>query len=336
MKKILLYMTDFYKYYKDISKALEKKGYEVHWIKDRVDRTFFDRVKLRVNCEALADKSFSQLKNNLERVKSTNFSKVIIIFGGKYIRIRHVEYLKQLYSSAEFVYYAWDSLKFFPKIADILPYFDRIYSFDKNDCSKFGMEFLPLFYTFFKENNVNTKYDYCSVMTFSREKVENYDIIKELLPENSNGYQFLYLPYKSTYFFNKIFYRKLFKKYRMKDFNFKPLSREENDNIINESKVVLDCPLKGQNGLTIRTFNALAHKKKLITTNANILDFDFYCDDNILIIDDNTQQIPLSFFKTPFNEKFALSQMYSIDSFVDVLLGLKKFEYNHKIKEENK
>ena len=45
--------------------------------------------------------------------------------------------------------------------------------------------------------------------------------------------------------------------------------------IFKKSRAVLDIPIAGQNGLTMRTFECLAMKKKIVTTNENIKQYAF-------------------------------------------------------------
>ena len=45
----------------------------------------------------------------------------------------------------------------------------------------------------------------------------------------------------------------------------------------------MDSAQDGQNGLTIRVIEALGAKKKIITTNQDIVNYDFYCPENIYI-----------------------------------------------------
>lgn len=61
--------------------------------------------------------------------------------------------------------------------------------------------------------------------------------------------------------------------------------------------------------------------KKLITTNASIVNYDFYNKKNILIINRENPQIDISFFSTPY-EKInpEIYKKYSLSSWIlDVL-----------------
>ena len=52
-----------------------------------------------------------------------------------------------------------------------------------------------------------------------------------------------------------------------------------------ESDIIVDIPRSNQSGLTVRTLEALFYNKKLVTSNGSIRDYSFYCDSNILILD---------------------------------------------------
>lgn len=66
----------------------------------------------------------------------------------------------------------------------------------------------------------------------------------------------------------------------------------------------------------MRTFEALAMNTKLITSNINVAEYEFFTPNNIFIVDSNTSEIPLSFFSTPFDMQFQISEKYSLFYFL--------------------
>lgn len=67
------------------------------------------------------------------------------------------------------------------------------------------------------------------------------------------------------------------------EFHFESLKGEEMNAIYSDSRCVLDSAQAGQLGLTIRVLEALGAKKKLITTNEDIINYDFYKPENIYV-----------------------------------------------------
>ena len=116
---------------------------------------------------------------------------------------------------------------------------------------------------------------------------------------------------------HRITYKKL-EKY----FTLSSLNRDQCLDILKKSKAVIDCPIPNQNGLTMRTFEALALNTKLITTNKNIKEYEFYTENNIYVVDDETEAIPTDFFIKPFDNNYRLDESYSIGSFVGKLMDI--------------
>ena len=70
----------------------------------------------------------------------------------------------------------------------------------------------------------------------------------------------------------------------------------------------------------MRTFEALSLGIKIVTTNKDIVNYDFYNPQNIFIVEDENTLIPEDFFDTPFDNSFSMKG-YSINQFVIKLLA---------------
>ena len=67
----------------------------------------------------------------------------------------------------------------------------------------------------------------------------------------------------------------------------------------------------------MRTFETLASRKKLITTNASIVKYPFFDAQNILIIDRNQVEIPVEFFQSQFRELNPIDlEMLSLETWI--------------------
>ena len=72
---------------------------------------------------------------------------------------------------------------------------------------------------------------------------------------------------------------------------------------LKKCKIVLDLQRPKQKGLSFRVFESLAFNKKLITLNKEILKYDFYNSQNILVIKDLKHiDIPNSFLKSDYKK----------------------------------
>ena len=92
--------------------------------------------------------------------------------------------------------------------------------------------------------------------------------------------------------------------------------------MIYSSMAMLELRQKKQGGLSFRAIEALGMKKKLITTCMEIKEYDFYDENNILVISEDNPIIDVDFFKTPYKEIDKKTyEKYSLDSWVRQVLS---------------
>ena len=165
------------------------------------------------------------------------------------------------------------------------------------------------------------KYDVSFIGTIHSDRYKVVKALKKIVAHKClNGYWYCYLQSKFIYHFYKAT-KDEFSDSQIEDFKFEKKDSSEIADIVNQSKSVLDIQHPNQTGLTMRTIEMIGMNKKLITTNASIVNYDFYNKKNILIIDRDNPQIDVSFFSTP-SEKLnpEIYQKYSLSSWIlDVL-----------------
>ena len=309
-------MVNFYSYKDAIVNEMEKNGYSVDW--------FSDTIKLNV-AESLFSLVFPIYKRKKfdryfkKTISNKKYDLVVIVFGGFYFREKHISILREAYQGTPIVYYAWDSVKNFPHTEELIKSCDKAFTFDEDDAKHYSIPLLPLFYIEKASLEREKKYKISIIATLFNKKIESINKVVRFTESIDNKYVFLKVKSKLHAIEMRIKNDGSFKGIK-KYCSYQALSHREMIDVFEQSIAVVDFPIPNQTGLTIRTFEALALKCKVITTNANIKNYDFYTPNNILIIDDSTKEIPSSFFDTPFDESKALGEKYSIDSFVKTLL----------------
>ena len=127
------------------------------------------------------------------------------------------------------------------------------------------------------------KYDFLFVGTAHPKK---YKYISKMSAQLKKVYprQFIYFyyPSKLVFYYRKIMNREL-RHAKVNEFHYTPLKGEDMHEKYVNSKCILDSAQEGQLGLTIRVMEALGAKKKLITTNEDIVNYDFYKPENIYV-----------------------------------------------------
>ena len=328
MKKLLLIMPKFFDYPEVISEELKGMGYEVDFYDDRPSTKGIVKAIIRVKKDLLNGYIHKYFNSMMMKVSKKKYDVVFLISGQSLSFSKEMlAELKKSQSQAKFVLYQWDSMKNFPYIGEMHEFFDRMFSFDKEDCRKYSaLQFLPLFYSKKYEHigmstNSEYQYDFSFVGTAHPKKYKYIRLmssqLKEVYPKQ---YIYFFFPSKIVYYYRKL-RNPEFKNTNISEFHFTPLKGKELDRLIEESRCILDSSQDGQRGLTIRVFEALGAKKKLITTNEDVKHYDFYKPENVYIYQGRFDYDSV-FFKSDFVElDDAIYRKYSLLTWLKCCLG---------------
>lgn len=220
-----------------------------------------------------------------------------------------------------FTAYYWDSAQRIKRKQEILHFFDKIYSFDKVDVKAFNLEFITNYifetkplnenpkYLFFNISGNDDDYRYKQLKQFANyliSKKWNYNFISVFHKPNKDRYQHAITIAKSPV---KVIDTVIFV--------------DEVIKLIEECKILVEFQRKQQIGLSFRVFEALGAKKKLITNNPDIVNYDFYNPQNIFIIDEENPIVPDEFVNSPYAEvPQAIVDKYHIDTWVKTVFNL--------------
>lgn len=318
-KKILFLSWSFYQYPQKIIEILEKNGAEVHYCNSAPTDNFV-RMKIFKKIRYIKDKYYSRLITELQ---DECFDYIFLINAATFPKY-FIEELSLSHKSSIKILYSWDSLKVFPHTLEVYDYFDKVFSFDKCDTEEHQeIQFLPLFYCddlYDKQMDDDIMYDFSFVGFGHTDRYHFIKAIENICKREGYNYIFkLYLPSKLHYLRGK-YITKIFSEARMKDFIFIPLSQEEIRQITDHTRIVLDLELTSQSGLTMRTIETHGMRKKLITTNQHIKEYDFYNENNILVVDRKHPDIPRSFIESDYQElPEDIYTKYSLSSWIETI-----------------
>lgn len=328
-KHIMLIAPVLFDYYKKMQEELELLGFSVDYVCDAPSNSNISKALGRINKKFILSATKKHFKNNvLSKSKEKSYDYILIIAGMTFsFNEDMIKQLKLSQSEAQFILYQWDAEDNLPNITAIHKYFDRIYTFDRIDCiNKSFYNFLPLFYVREYREIAGTSdekvYDCVYIGTAHPKKYKHInlisDSIKQIMP---NQFIYHYMPSKLKFWYHKLFAPE-FKKARLSDFNYNKLSYAETLEKIRQTDCVLDASQEGQKGLTIRTIECLGSKKKLITANEDVINYDFYDEQNILIFKDNIDYNS-KFFNTPYKEiDSEIYEKYSLKNWLKTILQI--------------
>lgn len=324
-KNILLISPVYFNYYKEMISSLENMGAIVDWYDERPSNNFFVKSILRVNENLIKSNLESYYDKIIEKIKDKRY-KYILIIKPEGIPVSSINKIKKMNPDAKVVMMLWDSIANNKAAIEKIKYADKVFSFDKNDCEKYKLTFRPLFYIEKYSDIANSKVKYEQDLLFvGTVHSDRYKILMNLknkLEEQGHScYFYMYIPYKIFYRVRKVLFNE-FSGSSIDEFKFKPLSQGEIVDLVRKSRVVLDIQHPKQTGLTMRTIEMLGADKKILTTNNDIINYDFYNKDNIQLVDRDISDLDFRFFHTKYNKvPKEIKHNYSLESWLLELLN---------------
>ncbi|MCO5947246.1 hypothetical protein [Mucilaginibacter flavidus] len=281
---------------------LEEFGATVKWYDDRPSNNFLSKALIRINKNFIKKKIFNYYKAIIEQIKIDNLHFDYVFFlNPEAISVTSLRQLKIGLPGAKFILYMWDSFKNRKTTAELMPFFDNKFTFDPRDAQNFGLKLRPLFYIdlYSAKGNGKLKYDLLFIGTAHTDRYKLLDKIRNQFSDKFIIKEYFFLGSKMLFWAKKII-EKDFRNVSYGNISFSPLTHKNNSELVQQSKAVLDINHPGQLGLTMRTFEVLGSGRKLITTNADVVNYDFYNKNNILIIDRLNPVIDKQFLLAPF------------------------------------
>jgi hypothetical protein len=211
--------------------------------------------------------------------------------------------------TSNFIAYYWDSMVFFQRKKQILFFFDKVYSFDNQDCKENGFELLTNFYYYEPEPVEPDKMVFC-ISHLEKRRFQLFNEMGKFLEENQITFRFLTKQSK-----NKL-------KSPYIEYLEETIPYAEMLQLLNHYGVILDITKPLQNGLSFRIFESMGMNKKIITNNSSVMEYDFYNPNNILVVDFDNLSIPKTFFETSFEPiDETIKQKYHLKSFVKTIVN---------------
>ncbi|ASM52811.1 hypothetical protein PNIG_a0501 [Pseudoalteromonas nigrifaciens] len=300
-KTIVLIAPTVFGFYQHIKIALEKLDINVCVI----DELPYSRYPL---IRKLFLKLPKQLKSHIFRAYILNLKSTccdtLFLIRGELFTFDILNDLEFKFAPKNRVMYQWDFEKNLPLLKQQIPYFNRVFTFDKDDSNKLNLTHKPLFFNplhqAYAKNNIKEKYLVSFVGTHHSDRYEFSQLFLKLNPKLAKQSLIYLLRSKMSFFLNKYIKQNKLGGISFSEIKSRPLTEIETLEVLSASRAILDIHQPGQQGLTIRTFEALGLQKKLITTNPQVKKYDFYNPNNILVVDRGNPVVPDSFMNTPY------------------------------------
>jgi len=313
--------------------SLDNWGYNEYIVKElktfkniEVNHINFD--KLRYNYPTIFHKIFNFFLKNLfnsslkrkhlnkiilSKIKDLGYQDKILVIKSEFLSIKTIKELKK--NTSQLIAFYNDNIQRCPRIKVVYPYFDVNYSFEKKDALKYNFNFITNYiyhkHLQYKPNILaKTEFEVFNISSLGKRNTSIEKIALALDKIHAN-YKIILVGKKEYIPKGEVIYQS------------EKIDIEGVNDYISKSRTLLDVHRIGQSGLTFRVMDSLAFHKKLITTNPDIINYDFYNPNNILVVDAEKVEIPKTFFETNY-EKIPenIVDNYTINSWVKTVFQL--------------
>lgn len=313
-----------------IKNELTIQGYHVIDL-SRINNNFkYPNISTRIN--NLFHKTFLNDKKYKSKVRSKVITANLIEELEKHQNINYalfirpdlfpLDFFKSVKSKfSKIVGYHWDGMNRYPDVMDYIPYFNDFFVFDpldlKSNINIVGCTNFYLSRIVSRLNSVGNTGAF-SINSYQKDKIKPLTEIKRTLESIS-------IP------LNFIIYSK--NKREIKEANelgFETSSfmttYQENLNHVLSSSLLIDVQIQSQSGLSFRIFESIGYDKKLITTNKDVANYEFYDPNNILIWNNQSAQECLAFYRSPYRPlPKEVKEKYALDNWIKFVLKLGNF-----------
>lgn len=323
-QRVLFIGPVFFGYETEIIKALRAIGAEVDFLPDRPFTSSIMKALTRFQRNLVVPHMNKQFRQRITEFGRSHYDYVFVV-QGEGLSTTLLREMRTSFPGARFVWYLWDSLRNKRALVPNLSAFDQCFTFDRDDSRAYGMGYRPLFYLneFGTVQQETPRFHLSFVGTAHSDRYKVVASIERSLPDSVNFYRYLYLQAPWVYWAHKTA-NPAFRGAKQRDFSFLPLKKDEVRQIFSDSLAVLDIEHPKQTGLTMRTFETLGARKKLVTTNRSVVDEDFYDPNNVLVVERGRPlTVPPAFFDSPYVDLASeIYRRYSIDAWLAEILNV--------------
>lgn len=321
-QRVLFIAPRFFGYEAAIRQELERRGAQVDWLPDRPFDTPVQKAVTRLVPAAVLPMANRLYRRMLPAYGARHYDLVFVV-NGQTLSLEMLREIRRSFPTAKTVLYAWDSIENRRGIAGNLGEFDATFSFDPVCSRLFGMHLRPLFFSpgFNRPATADFDHHLSFIGTVHSDRYAVVSCLRDSLPADIRAYWYLYLQAPWVYHAYRLV-KPAMRRAPIQEFSFVPLDKATVQQVFARSRAVIDIEHPLQRGLTMRTLETLGARKKLVTTNRHVVEYDFYRPGNVCVIDRRAPVIPADFLHSPYEELDpALYERYSIAGWLDELLS---------------
>ena len=226
-------------------------------------------------------------------------------------------FLRQIkQKSRQMVNYQWDGMARFAAAQSQIALFDRFYAFDPNDIAQ-NPQLLPAT-SFYFDHLPPAPTTHPSIYFLGAHRSDRIAPIVQFCQHAEQA------GWTLNFQIARDGAQNIEQHYPVSNIQFhNGISYQQNLDYAQSSSILADFVISTHKGLSLRTFEAIGYRKKLITTNAEVQKYDFYHPNNIFIWDGKTLDGLDQFIATPYQDIApAIHEKYSFGNWIRYVLNI--------------
>ncbi len=302
-----------------IKEELERRGAKVDEYDERPSEDAYMKIIIRLFKKKIPQIFDRYIRRVVKINEGKNYDYILICRGEAFTPLT-INTLREAFPNAKVILYLWDVMHCCA-MDDVLSACDKVMSFDPEDAKAHNIGFRPTFFVndYLKvKDTTEYKYDLEFICTLYHPRHKMVKRLRKLFANQGlKFYTYLYVPGFIRFLQESLMH---FPFYNIRQVSFKPISIPGTIEVLNDTRCILDINPPYQVSLSTRAHEALAARRKYITTNPHIKDYDYYNPQNILVIDINNPVIPKEFLESQFIEiDKNIVYKYSVAGLIDDL-----------------
>lgn len=301
-KTFLLMMPDYSDFPDLFLKNLEKEGFAAFLITDNPSKFKYKGVEKIINFfqkTFFKNKEYKRelvkkhkLQEYYKKIEVLNEVDYALVIRPDQFPISVIQLLKK--KTKKLIAYQWDGIEKFPEVRNYFSLFDSFFCFDSEDpknnikpITNFYFDFIPPSY---KEFNQQKPLLYFVGLYWENREEKINKFIQEMSEENVELQFYIQYNHQSEIKNPEISYIK------------NRITFAENLKHVEKADVLVDFVDPVHKGLSIRFFEGLYYKKKVITDNVMVKNYDFYHPNNIFVLENENYRKINEFLRIPYYE----------------------------------
>ena len=294
-KCLLIIPKSFYSFHEYLEQTLNNLNYDVSIANEEYPENTIGKLMGKLHIPLLLTITKKVITRDYLNGKKYD---LVLIIKGRGMSKSLIDELKK--ASPVIIGYNFDSFKYHKAPLNWYMYLNKYCTFDYRDAEKYSLPVVELFSSISKVQGPKAiEYTVSAILRNHSDRLKYIDNVLKLINAEKT-YIFIFEQNAFTFCINFFKNPLLYLKYK-KYISFKSLRYQDYIDVLQKSNFTIDYAHPKQSGITMRCFEALSTKTKIISNNSYLKRSPYFNDNNAIIYNETTNN---GFLKDQFEKIF--------------------------------